>query len=94
MKFVVAFYRIDRAFGGPEEGSWFYDTGALERLYRVYPHEAAARHAANRANRLLARIQQHRLPVSSVAYDQSRFQALAFERVPPEHYPQTLPTYS
>lgn len=49
---------------------------------------------ANRANRLLARIQKHRLPVSSAAYDQGRLRALVFERAPPEHFPQTQPTYS
>ena len=35
MKYVVAFYAVDRAYGGPEEGGWWFDTGELVRLPRV-----------------------------------------------------------
>ena len=30
-RYVVAFYEIDRRYGGPEEGGWWYDCGALLR---------------------------------------------------------------
>ncbi|CAG0982501.1 hypothetical protein RHIZO_01814 [Rhizobiaceae bacterium] len=30
--YVLAFYEIDRAYGGPEEGGWWYDTGRLVRI--------------------------------------------------------------
>ncbi len=60
MRFIVALYEVDRAYGGPEEGGWFYDTGALTRPLRVCRTEAAAIALACRVNRLLDRIQRHR----------------------------------
>ena len=50
MKYVVAFYAVDRAYGGPEEGGWWFDTGELVRLHRVCLTEAAAARLAVRAN--------------------------------------------
>ena len=94
MKYVVAFYEIDIDLGGPEDGGWYYDTGTLARLYRIYANENAAWRAANRANRLLARLQRHKRPVHSAAYDGGRHRAMVFERIPPEHFPEESPSYS
>ena len=58
MKYVVAFYAVDRAYGGPEEGSWWFDTGEFVRLHRVCLTEAAAARLAVRANRLLDLVQR------------------------------------
>ena len=58
MKYVVAFYAVDRAYGGPEEGGWWFDTGELVRLHRVCLTEAAAARLAVRANRLLDLVQR------------------------------------
>ena len=41
MKYVLAFYEIDIDLGGPEDGGWYYDTGTLARLYRIYANENA-----------------------------------------------------
>lgn len=37
--YVLAFYDIDRAYGGPEEGGWWYDTGQLVRVWRTLKSE-------------------------------------------------------
>ena len=29
-------YLIDRAYGGPEEGGWWYDTGERVRIIRTF----------------------------------------------------------
>lgn len=55
-RYIVALYRIDRAYGGPEEGGWWYDTGDLDRPLRVCATEAAAATLAARINRLLVRL--------------------------------------
>jgi hypothetical protein len=94
MRYVVAFYRMDRAYGGPEEGGWWYDCGTLERLYRVYTYDNGAHQAVNRANRLLERLQRNHRQIDSVIYDQSRFRAIMFEGIPPDHYPRDRPHYS
>jgi hypothetical protein len=49
--FTVAFYEIDKAFGGNEEGGWWYDTGVLTRIVRTFKNEDAAYKFSNRANR-------------------------------------------
>lgn len=93
MRFVVAFYEIDRACGGVEEGGWWYDTGRLVRLHRVCATEARAGAAAARANRLLAKLQRGRRPVSSVAYTGGCHAALVFEGNPPPGFPEKRPHY-
>jgi hypothetical protein len=38
----VNVYRVQRCFGGPEEGGWWYDAGELVEVW-AFPNEAAAR---------------------------------------------------
>lgn len=40
--YVVARYTQDRAYGGPEEGGWWYDCGELERIVTATRDEDAA----------------------------------------------------
>ena len=60
MRYIIALYEIDRAYGGPEEGGWHFDTGELVRLLALAPTEDRAYALAERANRLLDRLQRHR----------------------------------
>lgn len=94
MRTILAFYEIDRAYGGPEEGGWWYDAGTVVRVIGFFLDEAAAVRAQQRANRLLDRLQQHRTPVSSVTYTGGRYRALTFTGLPPAHYPAERPSYS
>lgn len=93
MRFVIAFYELDRHFGGPEEGGWWYDAGTLARVFRVCTSETIANAHAARANSLLARVQRHRRHVGSVLYDGGRFSACVFERTAPEAFPAVRPRY-
>lgn len=56
MRSILAFYEIDRAWGGPEEGGWWYDTGTFVRVIALHYHDEAAVAAMRRANRLLERL--------------------------------------
>lgn len=94
MRYVVALYEVDLAFGGPEEGGWWYQTGRLTRLLRLCPTEACAVAVAARANALLERLQRHRRPVSSAAYGGGRYAAIVHERIAPERFPATQPRYA
>ena len=87
---IVAFYDIDRAYGGPEEGGWWFDTGALRR---VVPDADAACALAARANRLMERLQRGRRSVESVAYDGGRLAACVFQDTAPPAFPETYPHY-
>lgn len=93
MRFIVAFYEIDRAYGGPEEGGWWYDTGCLARPLRVCPSEAAADALAVRANRLLDRLQRGHRQVGSVLYAGGRHRACVFATTAPSAFPAQRPHY-
>lgn len=91
--YTVAFYEIDRSYGGPEEGGWYYDHGQLRRIARTFKQEAAAFAFARRANHILDLIQRHHRPVGSAAYDGGRFIADVYDCPPPAYFPTTRPTY-
>ena len=92
-KFVVAFYAIDRAWGGPEEGGWWYDCGEFVRLHALFRGEDRAAKAAMRANRLLDIIQRGQRRIDSVLYAGGRFRACVFEGQAPPRFPLTRPRY-
>lgn len=91
--FVVAFYEIDRAYGGPEEGGWWYDCGQLVRVFAVCKTEKAANAVATRANHLLDRLQRHKREVGSVIYRGGRHVARVYTNTAPKFYPQERPHY-
>ncbi len=92
-RYVVALYEIDRAYGGPEEGGWWYDCGELRRVLRVVPGADAAYDLAARANRLMERLQRGKRDVGSVIYAGGRYAAEVFEETAPRAFPETRPHY-
>ena len=90
---IVAFYEIDRAFGGPEEGGWWYDCGELRRVLKVVPNADRAYVLAARANRLMDRLQRHKRNIYSVAYAGGRYSACVFEDIAPRAFPEIRPHY-
>lgn len=93
MRTILAFYEIDRHYGGPEEGGWWYDTGTFVRPVKVCLSEAQAIRLTARANRLLDRLQRHRRPVNSVLYAGGRHHVCAFEGLAPPCFPTERPHY-
>jgi hypothetical protein len=91
--YVVAFYEIDRKYGGPEEGGWWYDTGDLVRVFHVCKNKSEAYAKAGRANDLLRVLQWNHPSVSSVLYNGGRYEAQVFEDMAPERFPERTPYY-
>lgn len=92
----VAVYEMDRAYGGSEEGGWWYDCGdRVERCkVRTYPSEAAARSAAQRINGWLERMRPEWVrSTGSVAYAGGVFRARVYRRPAPAHFPTERPYY-
>ena len=87
MRYILAFYEMDRAYGGPEEGGWWFDTGTLARVHGIERDEACAIARAARANRLLDRLQSGRRPISSLIYSGGRHSLLIFEHTAPPSFP-------
>ena len=93
MRYIVAVYMQDRAFGGHEEGGWYYDTGELVRVLKVFTNEDKACRFSQRFNRLLdATLNKDRREISSVL-SEGRYGAEVHDDIPPAHYPETRPYY-
>lgn len=95
--FLVAVYDQDRAYGGAEEGGWWYDTGTLVRVVAVRRTERAATEVAARINRTLAyrRDAGHGpgYPIDSVCYEGGHLAAEVCEDTAPLFYPEARPHY-
>lgn len=92
-RFVLTFYELDRKYGGPEEGGWWYNTGDLVRVSRGYDDEQQAEAAADRANRLLEYLQRRKRSLGSVLYRGGRHRCEVWDQPPPECWPETRPHY-
>lgn len=91
--FTLAFFEMDRAYGGPEEGGWWFDCGQFVRNLRTYPTQATAEAAQRRANALLHRLQRNKRDVGSVIYSGGRHSVLMFEGDVPQAIPTERPYY-
>jgi hypothetical protein len=97
--YTVAIYMEDRAFGGHEEGGWYYDTAELctepeaAQYLRGFRTEAEAMDYANALNQgVVAEWNEGRPMVSSVL-SEGRYHALINEGMPQPYYPETQPHY-
>ena len=102
--FFVAVYMVDRAYGGPEEGGWWYDCGELITdadllkengiaLPTAYSEESLAERAVGYANHLLNNtLNVGRREISSVI-STGRYMAMVFENELPHHFPTVRPRY-
>ena len=82
----VAMYEVGRAYGGPEEGGWWYDVGNLiPETVRCF--EAADAPLADQYRELLLM----RWPSTR---DQKYSVSVTLERLPPAGFPASRPRYS
>jgi len=94
--FILGFYEDDRAFGGPEEGGCWYDTGELVRAFGSERNEDAAYARCRRANHLLRFFQDKNRNVrstGSMAYSGGQFSARVFKNALPAFFPEERPHY-
>jgi hypothetical protein len=54
--YTVAWFSTAQAYGGPEEGGWWYDTGAPLRVVRTFRNEDQAYTYCRRLNETAARL--------------------------------------
>lgn len=86
----VNVYLQNKAYGGPEEGGWYYIYGETERCIPVTTHRQAGR-TMRLVERVLSRWNEGRPSISSVA---SYGQYVArIEDHPATDYPKIIPTY-
>lgn len=99
---TVAVYLVDRAYGGPEEGGWYYDCGERQDtidgvdhtvlLQVAFDEETAYRYAEMAQEKLDQTVNVGRPPISSVLSD-GRYHAEVHRGYPPKHYPEETPHY-
>lgn len=91
--YLVAIYLTDKAYGGPEEGGWWYECGEHIKTVKVFPHENRAWGYAHRMQRLLDKtLNKERRPISSVL-SEGWYSAEVHENHAPHHYPAITPHY-
>jgi len=94
--YIVGIYELDRAYGGAEEGGWYYTTGNLVRVCRIFRNAESAYDYVNRINRMLQyRMKKSRsVPYYSVIYNGGAYQAQVYENELPKFFPSERPYYS
>ena len=97
--FFVAIYETDRAYGGPEEGGWWFDCGVPSEdpecllLCRVFSEpEAASEYVDSLRDKLAQLNEEHnKRPAWSVACN-GYYEAFVTEGLPTA-YPEEIPRY-
>ncbi|MEU4066648.1 hypothetical protein AB0F25_30420 [Streptomyces wedmorensis] len=85
----VNVYEVDRAYGGPEEGGWYYSTGVPTGESEAYFTEAFAWH---RARILDEEHREGRSKVYSVNYRGGAYEVRVQDH-PGKAYPEETPHY-
>lgn len=101
----VAVYMVDRTYGGPEEGGWYYDYGVivdhpldgiepseLVRLFAVSDLEGAQEWRNELQDKLNAGVNKGRRGISSVL-SAGRYEAIMGDGLPVERWPMARPYY-
>lgn len=94
--YLVAVYDSSLAWGGPEEGGWWYDAGSLARIVRLFRNADQAYLYARRLNKKLESRtygpNQGKREKSSVISD-GVYEAHVCQDHVPQFYPAERPHY-
>lgn len=92
MNRYINIYRLDRHYGGPEEGGWWYDSGTPEGSL-VLPDDATEEDATE-AVAVLRTVWQYRNRMVSVLYPEDGWDySVVLEDEPAAAYPTERPYY-
>lgn len=96
MRYLVCVYECEQRFGGPEEGGWWYDSGCLVRVMKVFRSADIAYDFCRRLNsKLNSRVfgpNQGKREYTSVLSD-GEYQAHVLEDSAPKYFPESRPHY-
>ena len=98
MAYTVAVYLIDKAYGGPEEGGWWYTYGYPDDEYSQYTRgfpndekESAKLYMKELEKTLIPTLNEGRREISSVI-STGRYEVYLNEGNP-KPFPETIPRY-
>ena len=92
MKYYVNEYEVDRIYGGPEEGGWWYNTGKFIKCHGIFNLRAQA---MRRKAKLYDYVKQSNFgkhPSSSVL-SRGDWTDIIIEEHEGKHFPDTAPRY-
>lgn len=89
----ASIYLTDLAYGGSEEGGWYYPCGEFryDLPYGKFPTKAKARKYHKELERLCSELNEGAPDISSVL-SRGRYVAV-LEKEPPANYPKVRPHY-
>jgi hypothetical protein len=95
--YCVSIYKIDRAYGGPEEGGWYYNTGEPVLEFGMHTrcfvdYSEALDYERVLRETLIPELNEGRRPISSVL-SEGQFAAYIDENEYPAAYPKERPHY-
>ena len=90
LEWWVNTYLTDRAYGGPEEGGWYYDCGEVKAGFQCETEEDA-QIVKEEMIEVCIKWNEDRPDISSVLSEGRYF--VCIENTPPENYPQERPHY-
>ena len=93
MSWYVNEYETDRAYGGPEEGGWWYDTGRFVECHGTFPTEAAAEQRRQELAGYLRDRRAGRRGPGAVG-SEGIWPVLVVEDAPGADYPAQRPVYA
>ena len=90
--FSVAIYSMDRAYGGPEEGGWYYDVGhRVDETVRIFYNTAEGIYEAKRYVESLHALQ---FPTRATRYGYQCYSSRVYsEELPAAGFPNRRPVY-
>lgn len=95
-RYIVSLYLEDIAYGGPEEGGWYYDCGSLVRpIRRFRSHKVAMAYTIRLNRKLRSRTwgpNEGRRDKYSVL-SEGEYTAAVFRDTAPDHFPAYQPRY-
>lgn len=97
--FCVAIYLVDQAYGGPEEGDWYYTAGDLseepEHLHKMrMTHDEASAYAyARRLNDTVCALWNVGRRSQYSVLSEGVYEAQVHEGPCPKHFPAVRPHY-
>ena len=92
----IGVYLCNQAFGGREEGGWWYDTGQLVRIVKIFRREEKAWSYVRRLN---ARLQSRKFGPNegrreySSVLSNGEYRAHIYENSCPDYFPSERPHY-
>jgi len=92
-RWYVSIYEYDRAYGGPEEGGWYYECGQPMTDFQLSfeDKENAILYGAFLDEKILPGMNEGRPPIGSVL-SRGRY-SVVIETEPPKAYPDHKPRY-